>query len=59
MRTPEALSRLAAITRAADARRRALEDREQNAPAADPASQQQHQQPGPEHGQGPGPGHRP
>jgi hypothetical protein len=59
MRTPENLNRLTALTREADARRRALADREQNAPATDPASQQQHQQPGPEHGQGPGPGRRP
>jgi hypothetical protein len=59
MRTPENLDRLAALTREADERRRAIADREQNAPAADPASQQQHQQLGPEHGQGPGPGPRP
>ncbi|MDG9714883.1 hypothetical protein [Streptomyces sp. DH10] len=56
MRTPGNLERLAAITRAADARRRALEDRELPAPAADPVDprrqeqEQQHPQPGP--GQG-------
>jgi hypothetical protein len=53
MRTPENLERLAAITRAADARRRAIEDRELPAPATPPADprrqehEQQHQQPGP------------
>lgn len=59
LRTPKNLDRLAAFTRAADARRRAMEDRK--APAADPASpvdqhrqehEQQRQQPDP--GQGPG-----
>ncbi|MFB7853493.1 hypothetical protein ACFC34_41770 [Streptomyces sp. NPDC056053] len=53
MRTPENLDRLAALTRAADARRRAIEDLA--APAADPASpvdpprqeyEQHQQQPG-------------
>lgn len=61
MRTPENLDRLAAFTREANARRRAIEDREAPAPAADPASpvdqrrqehEQQHQQPGPGQGQG-------
>jgi conjugative relaxase-like TrwC/TraI family protein len=52
MRTPENLERFAAITRAADARRRAIEDRELPAPAAPPPDprrqehEQQHQQPG-------------
>ncbi|MGW6744824.1 MobF family relaxase [Streptomyces sp. NPDC055025] len=59
MRTPENLDRLAALTRAASARRRAIEDGEPPAPAAGPAGpvdrrrqehEQQHQQPGP--GQG-------
>ncbi|XQE90380.1 hypothetical protein ACN24M_39155 [Streptomyces microflavus] len=59
LRTPENLDRLAAITRAANARRRAIEDGEIPAPAADPAGpvdrrrqecEQQHQQPSP--GQG-------
>ncbi|MFE2513341.1 MobF family relaxase [Streptomyces naganishii] len=56
MRTPANLERLAAITRAADARRRAIEDREFPAPAADPVDpgrqehEQQHPKPGP--GQG-------
>ncbi|MFJ2647917.1 hypothetical protein ACIO1C_14430 [Streptomyces sp. NPDC087420] len=64
LRTPEHLDRLAAITRAAEARRRALEDREVSHPAAGPAKpvdrrrqehEQQHQQPG----QGPGQGLQP
>ncbi|MEV7060393.1 hypothetical protein ACIQ9K_37325 [Streptomyces microflavus] len=59
LRAPESLDRLAAITRAVKARRRAIEDGEIPAPAADPAGpvdrrrqerEQQHQQPGP--GQG-------
>lgn len=59
LRTPKNLDRLAAFTRAANARRRAIEDRK--APAADPASpddqhhqehDQQHQQPGPGQDQG-------
>lgn len=56
MRTPANLERLAAITRAADARRRAVEDREFPAPAADPVDprrqerEQQHPQPGPSQG---------
>ncbi|MER5295271.1 hypothetical protein ABT382_24850 [Streptomyces pharetrae] len=64
MRTPANLKRLAAITRAADARRHALEDREFPAPIADPVDprrqehEQQHPQPGPQRGQGPGPGQR-
>ncbi len=50
LRTPANLERLAAFTRAAKARRRAIEDRE--APAADPARpvdqrRQEHHQPGP------------
>ncbi|MFC8793378.1 MobF family relaxase [Streptomyces cinereoruber] len=60
LRTPENLERLAAFTRAADARRRAYEDNKPPAapdtPAADGHRQeheQQHRQPG--HGQGPGP----
>ncbi|GCB52690.1 hypothetical protein [Streptomyces sp. NL15-2K] len=58
MRTPENLARFAAIKREADARRRAIADQdwEQKPAAADPGSQQQHQQPGPERGHGPGPG---
>ncbi|MFB7082590.1 MobF family relaxase [Streptomyces sp. NPDC056308] len=61
MRTPESLERLAAFTRAANARRRAIEDGEIPAPVADPAGpvdrrrqehEQQHQQPGPGQGQG-------
>ncbi|GHF92832.1 MULTISPECIES: hypothetical protein [Streptomyces] len=56
--TPENLDRLAAITRAANARRRAIEDGQTPAPAADPVErrrqehEQQHQQPGPGQGQG-------
>ncbi|MGW3168460.1 hypothetical protein ACWC9Q_38185 [Streptomyces sp. NPDC001142] len=59
LRTPENLERLAAFTRAANARGRAIEKGEIPAPAADPAGpvdrrrqehEQQHQQPGP--GQG-------
>lgn len=45
VRTPENLERLAAFTRAADARRRAIEDRlkpEQPADVVKPADQQQH-----------------
>ncbi|MFB6717658.1 MULTISPECIES: hypothetical protein [unclassified Streptomyces] len=61
MRTPESLERLAAFTRAANARRRAIEGGEIPAPVADPAGpvdrrrqehEQQHQQPGPGQGQG-------
>ncbi|MGW2184239.1 MobF family relaxase, partial [Streptomyces sp. NPDC001732] len=59
LHTPQNLARLAALTQAADARSRIVEDRE--APAADPAGpvdrprqeHEQRQQPG--HGQGPGP----
>ncbi|MFF1285800.1 hypothetical protein ACFVY4_34680 [Streptomyces sp. NPDC058299] len=60
MRTPENLERFAAFTRAANARRRAIEEGEIPAPAADPAGpdgrrrqerEQQHQQPGPGPGQ--------
>ncbi|MFD9466183.1 hypothetical protein [Streptomyces sp. NPDC060027] len=58
MRTPEPLNRLAAFTREAAVRRRAIAGREQNASVTDPGSQQ-HQQSGPEHGPGPGPGQRP
>jgi conjugative relaxase-like TrwC/TraI family protein len=56
MRTPANLERLAAITRGADARRRAIEDRELPAPATDPVDprrqerEQQHPQPGPSQG---------
>ncbi|MEV5493636.1 hypothetical protein AB0L47_37705 [Streptomyces bobili] len=59
LRTPKNLDRLAAFTRAADTRRRVIEDRK--APAADPASpvdqrrqehEQQRQQPDPGQGQG-------
>ncbi|MGY1584661.1 hypothetical protein [Streptomyces sp. MN13] len=56
MRTPANLERLAAITRAANARRRAIEDRELPAPATDPVDplrqehEQQHPQPGPSQG---------
>ncbi|MBQ0867360.1 MobF family relaxase [Streptomyces sp. RK75] len=59
LRTPKDLDRLAAFTRAASARRRAMEDRQ--APATDPASpvdqhrqehEQQRQQPDPGQGQG-------
>ncbi|MEV6939452.1 hypothetical protein AB0N19_35015 [Streptomyces sp. NPDC051132] len=58
LRTPKNLERLAAFTRAADARRRAMEDRK--APPADPASavdqhrqehEQQRRQPDPGQGQ--------
>ncbi|MFD5271561.1 hypothetical protein [Streptomyces sp. NPDC058335] len=60
MRTPENLEWFAAIIRAANARRRAIEDGEFPAPAADPAGpvdprrqeHEQHQQPGPGQGQG-------
>ncbi|MDN3259816.1 hypothetical protein QWJ26_08320 [Streptomyces sp. CSDS2] len=58
MRTPENLERLAAFTRVAKARRRAIEEGEIPAPAADPVDrrrqehEQQHQQPGPGQGQG-------
>lgn len=59
LRTPENLDRLAAFTRAAKARRRAIEKGEIPAPAADPAGpvdrrrqeHEQHQQPGPGPGQ--------
>lgn len=60
LRTPKNLERLAAFTRAADARRRAYEDKKPPAAPDAPADghrqeheQQQHQQPG--HGQGQGP----
>ncbi|EMF56507.1 MULTISPECIES: hypothetical protein [Streptomyces] len=61
LRTPQNLERLAAFTRAAKARRRAIEDREVPPSAADPVDpvdqrrqehEQQHQQPGPGQGQG-------
>ncbi|MFD3442606.1 hypothetical protein ACFWU3_34545 [Streptomyces sp. NPDC058685] len=61
MRTPENLERLAAFTRTANARRRAIEDGEApDAPATSADSrrqehEQQHQQPGPDQGQGPRP----
>ncbi|MET9914883.1 hypothetical protein ABZZ74_50915 [Streptomyces sp. NPDC006476] len=54
MRTPANLERLAAITRAADARRRALEDREFPAPAADPVDPRRHEQHHPQPGPGQG-----
>ncbi|GGY73589.1 MobF family relaxase [Streptomyces anulatus] len=59
LRTPENLERLAAITRAANARRRAIEDGQD--PSADPGRpvdrhrqerEQQHRQPGQDQGQG-------
>ncbi|MEV5240179.1 hypothetical protein AB0K89_13880 [Streptomyces cinnamoneus] len=59
LRTPKNLDRLAAFTRAADTRRRTMEDRK--TPAAGPASpvdqrrqehEQQRQQPDPGQGQG-------
>ncbi|MFI6858261.1 hypothetical protein [Streptomyces sp. NPDC050416] len=59
MRTPENLDWPATITRATDARRRAIKDRELSAPATPPADprrqehEQQHQQPGPTQGRGP------
>ncbi|MEV7683196.1 MobF family relaxase [Streptomyces sp. NPDC088341] len=59
LRTPENLKRLAALTREADARRRAVADLEENATAAEPRNQPQHQQPGPGAGRGPAPGVRP
>ncbi|MFI0756756.1 hypothetical protein ACH4PX_05150 [Streptomyces anulatus] len=55
LRTPENLERFAAFTREANARRRAIEEREIPAAAADPSGpvdqrrqehEQQHQQPG-------------
>ncbi|MFF0837655.1 MULTISPECIES: MobF family relaxase [unclassified Streptomyces] len=56
MRTPANLERLAAIARAADSRRRALEDREVPAPAADPVDprRQEHEEQHPQsrHGRG-------
>ncbi|GAA3381076.1 hypothetical protein GCM10020367_70910 [Streptomyces sannanensis] len=57
MRTPANLERLAALTRAADARRRALADRprpEQPADVVKPADQQQHHTNRPDQGRGPG-----
>lgn len=53
LRSPENLNRLAVFEREADARRRAIAEREPQAPAADPASQQQHQNLNSQ-GQGPG-----
>lgn len=58
MRTPENLERLAAFTRAANVRRRAIEKREVPAPAADPfdprrqeqEQEQEQQRPGPRQG---------
>ena len=55
MRAPANLERLAAITRAAGARRRAIENRELPAPAAGPVDSrrqehEQHPQPGPGRG---------
>ncbi|QRV39218.1 relaxase domain-containing protein (plasmid) [Streptomyces californicus] len=59
LRTPENLDRLAAFTRAADARRRTYEDTESpaapDAPAADRHHQEHEQQRQPGHGQDPGP----
>ncbi|MFE5199025.1 MobF family relaxase [Streptomyces sp. NPDC056601] len=59
LRTPENLNRLAAFTREADARRRAIEDRKIQAPADAPTDQhhQAHEQPG--NGHGPASGVRP
>ncbi|MEU8701647.1 hypothetical protein AB0C61_29110 [Streptomyces sp. NPDC048680] len=61
MRTPENLDRLAALTRAADARRRAIEERELPDSPAAPADgrrqeyEQQYQQLGIGHSHGPRP----
>lgn len=55
LRTPENLERLAAFTREADARRRALEDKEPPADSRRQEHEQQHQQPGPGQDQGPRP----
>ncbi|MEV4342380.1 hypothetical protein [Streptomyces sp. NPDC049590] len=61
LRTPQNLERLAAFTRAAKARRRAIEEGETSTPAVDPAGpvdrrlqehEPQHQQPGPGQSQG-------
>ncbi len=55
IRTPKNLDRLAAITRAADARRRAVADRpqpQQPVDAAHPADQRQHHTPRPDQGRG-------
>ncbi|MET8012949.1 MobF family relaxase [Streptomyces sp. NPDC005271] len=55
LRTPENLSRLAAFTREADARRRAIADRQQPERPADadrPTDQQQHHTPRPDQGRG-------
>lgn len=57
LRTPENLERLAAFTRTANARRRALEGRpkpEQPADVVKPADQQQHHTNRPDHGRGAG-----
>lgn len=58
MHTPENLSRLAAFTREADARRRTIAERQQpeqsTADAADAADQQQHHTPRPDQGRGAG-----
>ncbi|UQI49920.1 relaxase domain-containing protein (plasmid) [Streptomyces sp. HU2014] len=57
LRTPENLERLAAFTRVADARRRAIEDRakpEQPADVVKPADQQQHHPNQPDQGRGAG-----
>ncbi|MET7988965.1 MULTISPECIES: hypothetical protein [unclassified Streptomyces] len=56
MRTPEALSRFAAVTREAEGRRRAVAARNQPDSATAPDSQQQHHthQPGQDGGEEPG-----
>jgi hypothetical protein len=57
MRTPKNLARFAAITGAADARRRAVADRPQPEQPADPvapADQRQHHTPQPDQGRGAG-----
>lgn len=60
MTSPQNLARIAALTHAAEARGRAVEeqaDQTKHAPAADPGSQRQHR--GPKPGHGPAPGARP
>ncbi|MFC9602517.1 hypothetical protein ACFTTN_03535 [Streptomyces niveus] len=58
--SPKNLARFAAYAKAADARRRAVEDHAQRAPApATDPGRQQHQHPSPEPGHGPTPGARP
>ncbi|OEJ21844.1 hypothetical protein AR457_41045 [Streptomyces agglomeratus] len=60
LRTPQNLNRLAALTKAAEARGRTIADRpkpEQPADAVKPADQQQHHTPQHDQGRGPTPGH--